>query len=139
MLKRLSSKAVASKEARRTLRYVEPLSEARTKLADFFSILAKCALRYRSKARYNACPGRRTQVVKGAVCKTAMQRFDPARRLHIALGAWFVWFIWSIWFVWFIELVWFNQVNKAKLNKPNNGLLTLAEGLPARVSVGLRS
>jgi hypothetical protein len=26
--------------------------------------------------------GRRTQVVKGAVCKTAMQRFDPARRLH---------------------------------------------------------
>ena len=29
--------------------------------------------------------GRRTQVVKGAVCKTAMQRFDPARRLHISL------------------------------------------------------
>ena len=28
---------------------------------------------------------RRTQVVKGAVCKTAMQRFDPARRLHSAL------------------------------------------------------
>ena len=26
--------------------------------------------------------GRRTQVVKGAVCKTAMQRFDPARRLQ---------------------------------------------------------
>ena len=25
---------------------------------------------------------RRTQVVKGAVCKTAMQRFDPARRLQ---------------------------------------------------------
>jgi hypothetical protein len=37
--KRLSSKAAASKEARRTLRYVEPLSEARTPLADFFSIL----------------------------------------------------------------------------------------------------
>jgi len=35
----LSSKAAASEEARRTLRYVEPLSEARTKLADFFSIL----------------------------------------------------------------------------------------------------
>ena len=31
--------AAASEEARRTLRYVEPLSEARTKLADFFSIL----------------------------------------------------------------------------------------------------
>jgi hypothetical protein len=27
-------------------------------------------------------PWRRTQVVKGAVCKTAMQRFDPARRLQ---------------------------------------------------------
>lgn len=26
--------------------------------------------------------GRRTQVAKGAVCKTAMQRFEPARRLH---------------------------------------------------------
>jgi len=34
-----SSKAVASEEARRTLRYVEPLSDARTMLADFFSIL----------------------------------------------------------------------------------------------------
>ena len=37
--KRLSSKAVASEEARRTLRYVEPLSEARTPLVGFFSIL----------------------------------------------------------------------------------------------------
>jgi len=37
--KSLSGKAAASKEARRTLRYVEPLSEARTTLADFFSIL----------------------------------------------------------------------------------------------------
>ena len=36
---RLSSKAAASEEARRTLRYVEPLSEERTKLADCFSIL----------------------------------------------------------------------------------------------------
>ena len=26
--------------------------------------------------------GRRTQVAKGAVCKTAMRRFEPARRLH---------------------------------------------------------
>ena len=33
------SKAAASEEARRTLRYVEPLSDARTKLTDFFSIL----------------------------------------------------------------------------------------------------
>ena len=37
--KRLSSKAAASEEARRTLRYVEPLSEARTPLVAFFSIL----------------------------------------------------------------------------------------------------
>jgi len=33
------SKAAASEEARRTLRYVESLSDARTPLADFFSIL----------------------------------------------------------------------------------------------------
>jgi hypothetical protein len=37
--KRSSSKAAASEEARRTLRYVEPLSDVRTPLADFFSIL----------------------------------------------------------------------------------------------------
>jgi hypothetical protein len=37
--KRPSSKAAVSEEARRTLRYVEPLSDARTPLADFFSIL----------------------------------------------------------------------------------------------------
>ncbi len=36
--KRPSSKAAASEEGRRTLRYVEPLSDARTMLADFFSI-----------------------------------------------------------------------------------------------------
>ena len=37
--KRPSSKAAASEEARRTLRYVETLNDARTLLADFFSIL----------------------------------------------------------------------------------------------------
>ena len=37
--KRPSSKAAASEEARRTLQYVEPLSDARTPLEDFFSIL----------------------------------------------------------------------------------------------------
>jgi hypothetical protein len=36
---------------------------------------------------------------RGGFCKTAMQRFDPARRLHTALHAWSVWLIWSIWFV----------------------------------------
>ena len=38
---RPSSEAAASEEARRTLRYVEPLSDARTKLAAFFSSLLK--------------------------------------------------------------------------------------------------
>ena len=37
--KRPSSKAAASEEARRTLRYVERLSDVRTPLVDFFSIL----------------------------------------------------------------------------------------------------
>ena len=37
--KRPSSKAAANEGARRTLRYVERLSEARTPLEDFFSIL----------------------------------------------------------------------------------------------------
>ena len=37
--KGLSSKAEANEEARRTLRCVEPLSDARTTLSGFFSIL----------------------------------------------------------------------------------------------------
>jgi hypothetical protein len=37
--KRPTSKAAASEEARRTLRYVESLSDARTPLEGFFSIL----------------------------------------------------------------------------------------------------
>ena len=37
--KRPFSKAATSEDANRTLRYVELLSEARTKLADFFSIV----------------------------------------------------------------------------------------------------
>ena len=41
MLKKASSKAAASEEARRTLRYVEPLSDARTPPVDFFSILMR--------------------------------------------------------------------------------------------------
>ncbi len=39
MLRKAVSKAAASEVVRRTLRYVEPLSEERTPLADFFSIL----------------------------------------------------------------------------------------------------
>ena len=30
-------------------------------------------------------PGRRTQVVKGEVCKTFIRRFESARRLHLYL------------------------------------------------------
>jgi hypothetical protein len=45
--KRPSSKAAASEEARRTLRYVEPLSETRTKLAGFFSILRRIVVSMR--------------------------------------------------------------------------------------------
>lgn len=33
----------------------------------------------------DVCRGRRTQVVKGEVCKTSMQRFESARRLHTSL------------------------------------------------------
>ena len=39
LARRSAGKAAASEEASRTLRYVEPLSDARTPLADFFSIL----------------------------------------------------------------------------------------------------
>ena len=44
--KRPSSKAAASEGARRTLRYVERLSEARTPLEDFFSILLEQCLEF---------------------------------------------------------------------------------------------
>ena len=40
------NKAAASEEAKRTLRYVEPLSDARTPLADFFSILLRRSLKH---------------------------------------------------------------------------------------------
>jgi hypothetical protein len=43
MLKKAVSKAAVSAEARRTLQYVEPLSDARTPLADFVnSLLVAC-------------------------------------------------------------------------------------------------
>jgi hypothetical protein len=32
---------------------------------------------------FSVLMGRRTQVAKGEVCKTSMQRFESARRLHI--------------------------------------------------------
>src|SRR5688572_17763779 len=41
MLKQAVQQAAAREEARRTLRYVEPLSDARTPLADCFSILLR--------------------------------------------------------------------------------------------------
>jgi hypothetical protein len=57
--KRPSSEAAASEEARRTLRYVEPLGEARTKLADFFSILL--VLYEQQAGGANLFPGGRTE------------------------------------------------------------------------------
>ncbi len=44
--KRPSSKASASEGARRTLRYVEPLSDVRTPLEDFFSSLPDRAIHH---------------------------------------------------------------------------------------------
>ena len=41
MRKKAVSKAATSEEVRRTLRYVDPLSEARTPLAGFFDILLR--------------------------------------------------------------------------------------------------
>jgi hypothetical protein len=53
MLKKADHKAAASEEARRTLRYVEPLSDARTPLANFFSILLVFDLRFGKVANYH--------------------------------------------------------------------------------------
>ena len=51
-----SSKAAVSEEARRTLRYVEPLSDTRTPLADFFSILLEKATGF-SRNGWPTCVG----------------------------------------------------------------------------------
>ena len=59
------SKAVASEEAKRTLRYVEPLSDARTPLADFFSILLDDT-RFRDtwrRVKTRACPSERSRPI----------------------------------------------------------------------------
>jgi hypothetical protein len=53
MLKNAAHKAAVSEEARRTLRYVEPLSDARTPLANFFSILLVFDLRFGKVANYH--------------------------------------------------------------------------------------
>src|SRR5712691_5390735 len=47
--KRPFSKAAASEEARRTLRYVEPLNDARTPLADFFQHPANVLIAHGSR------------------------------------------------------------------------------------------
>ena len=53
MLKKVAHKAVASEEARCALRYVEPLSDARTPPANFFSILLVFDLRFGKVANYH--------------------------------------------------------------------------------------
>src|SRR4029077_6171764 len=60
--KRLPSKAATSEEARRMLRYVETLSEARTKLADFLSILLVSSRRL---DRPRGCPVAFARVTMG--------------------------------------------------------------------------
>jgi hypothetical protein len=49
MLKKAVSAAAASEEGGVPLRYVEPLSDARTKLAEFFSILPGISVSNRAK------------------------------------------------------------------------------------------
>jgi hypothetical protein len=39
-----------------------------------------------NKAPFCCSAGRRTQVAKGEVCKTSIQRFESARRLHEIYG-----------------------------------------------------
>jgi hypothetical protein len=51
----LTRPAPASEEARRTLQYVESLSEARTPLADFFSILLEACSPFENSTRIPAC------------------------------------------------------------------------------------
>mgnify|MGYP007080182808 CR=1 FL=1 len=53
--KRLSSKAAASEEARRRLRDIEPLSDARTPQADFFSILLDLVQKKGGCRDHDAC------------------------------------------------------------------------------------
>ena len=73
MLKSPSSKAAASEEARRTLRYVEPLSEVRTPLADLFSIL----LGPNATLRQNLPPQRFQRM------PSSRRIFDPHRLLEL--------------------------------------------------------
>ena len=53
MFKKADHKAIASEEASRALRYVEPLNDARTTLANFFSILLVFDLRFGKVANYH--------------------------------------------------------------------------------------
>jgi hypothetical protein len=56
MLKKPSSKAAVSEEAKRRLRYVELLSDARTTLAEFFSILDREREEERTLLLWNRIP-----------------------------------------------------------------------------------
>ena len=70
--RRSAGKATASEEARRTLRYVEPLSEARTLLADFFSVLLE--------ERYDFALQRQTKHQRLALSEVYVQ-FTPDPKL----------------------------------------------------------
>src|SRR5256885_11644174 len=73
------SKAATSEEARRTLRYVEPLSDARTMLAGFFSILL-APLGEISRRAKSACVAKRH--VHPGIVDHARIDGDVFRRRH---------------------------------------------------------
>ncbi len=74
--KRLSSKAAASEEARRTLRYVERLSDARTLLADFFSILLEQKSRDHSDEDRSSYPYMLLKHVEGSGSRQGLSKLQ---------------------------------------------------------------
>ena len=78
--RRSAGKAAANEEVRRTLRYVESLSDARTPLADFFSPL----LRARSIGRRDSLLKDRTKAeVRNRIFEVGIQ---PLERSHVRVG-----------------------------------------------------
>ena len=77
----MTSKAAASEDARRTLRYVELLSDVRTPLADFFSILLE---EFQKVSARTALEGvRREATERGATWSPVLcspQVLNPMRR-----------------------------------------------------------
>jgi hypothetical protein len=100
-----SSKAAASGEARRTGWYVEPLREARTPLAGFFSILLEerrhgtwfAAVWHMALCRKPPCPTLPSEAEKKAGMKADHLLCSRNARRLVCLVRWS---FWSIWFFW---------------------------------------